>query len=104
MDEPLAMMREFRARRSLIVDGLNSLPGVSCRLPAGAFYAFPNVGALPVSAPELAVRLLEERGVAVLAGTAFGEVGRDNLRLSYANSQENITEAIERMRSFIAEL
>ena len=103
MDEPDAMMREFRARRSLIVDGLNSLPGVSCRMPAGAFYAFPNVGALPISAPELAARLLEERGVAVLAGTAFGDVGREHLRLSYANSQTNITEAIERMRGFIAE-
>jgi aspartate/methionine/tyrosine aminotransferase len=104
MDEPAAMMREFRLRRSLVVDGLNSLDGVSCRMPAGAFYAFPNVGALPLPAAEMATRLLEECGVAVLAGTAFGEVGRDNLRLSYANSQENISEAIARMRGFIAGL
>jgi aspartate/methionine/tyrosine aminotransferase len=104
MDAPAAMMREFRLRRRLVVDGLNSLDRVSCRMPAGAFYAFPNVGALPIPAPELATRLLEECGVAVLAGTAFGEVGRDNLRLSYANSQENITEAIARMRGFIAAL
>ena len=104
MDEPAAMMDEFRRRRDLIVDGLRSLPGVSCRLPAGAFYVFPNVAGVPLPAPDLARRLLDEAGVAVLAGSAFGEVGRDNLRLSYANSQENLTEAIARMRGFIEAL
>ena len=104
MDEPAAMMRQFRVRSEPDRRRAQLAPGVSCRMPPGAFYAFPNVGALPVSAPELAARLLEERGVAVLAGTAFGDVGREHLRLSYANSQENITEAIERMRGFIAEL
>jgi aspartate aminotransferase len=103
-DEPLAMVEEFRRRRTVVVDGLNSLPGVSCRTPAGAFYVFPNVAGVPLPAAELAARLLEEAGVAVLAGTAFGEIGRDNLRLSYANSQENLREAIMRMRTFIEQL
>jgi aspartate aminotransferase len=70
-------------------------------MPSGAFYVFPNVGDLPVPAPELADRLLEEAGVALLAGTAFGQVGRNNLRLSYANSQENIERALERMRELL---
>ena len=100
-DGPEAMMVEFRRRRDLIVAGLNDLPGVSCRMPHGAFYAFPNVGGVPIPAEELAGRLLDEAGVAVLAGTAFGQVGEKNLRLSYANSQENLGHALERMRSFI---
>jgi aspartate/methionine/tyrosine aminotransferase len=103
-DEPRAMVEEFRARRDLIVAGLNGLPGVSCRLPRGAFYVFPNVGGAPIAAEELADRLLEEAGVAVLAGTAFGRVGKDNLRLSYANSRENLTRALERMRVFLEAL
>jgi aspartate/methionine/tyrosine aminotransferase len=104
LDDVHAMREEFRARRDLVVDGLNALPGVTCRRPAGAFYAFPNVGATPLDADELARRLLEEAGVAVLAGSAFGEVGRENLRISYANSQENLREALARMRSFLEEL
>ena len=100
-DDVAAMVAEFRARRDLIVEGLNALPGVSCRTPKGAFYVFPNVSKTPVSAEVLASRLLEEADVAVLAGTAFGEVGRGNLRLSYANSQENLARALERMRGFI---
>ena len=103
--EPVgAMLDEFRRRRDLVVEGLNGLPGVSCRVPRGAFYAFPNVGDVPISAAELADRLLEEAGVALLAGTAFGEVGKDNLRLSYANSQENIERALERMRALLEAL
>ena len=103
-DEPRAMVEEFRARRDLIVAGLNALPGVACRLPRGAFYVFPNVGEAPIGAEKLASRLLEEAGIAVLAGTAFGRVGKDNLRLSYANSRENLTRALERMRDFLATL
>ncbi|HEU5264596.1 MAG TPA: pyridoxal phosphate-dependent aminotransferase [Gaiellaceae bacterium] len=103
-DEPRAMVEEFRVRREVIVSGLNELPGLSCRLPRGAFYAFPNVRAVPLGAEELASRLLEEAGVAVLAGTAFGRVGKDNLRLSYANSRENLTRALDRMRDFLAGL
>ncbi len=100
-DEVDAMMAEFRERRSLLVDGLNALPGVSCRMPHGAFYAFPNIAGTGFTADELARRLLEEAGVAVLSGTAFGRVGCDNLRLSYANSRPNLTRALERMREFL---
>ena len=103
-DEPRAMMEEFRRRRDLVVAGLNDLPGVTCRNPRGAFYAFPNVAAVPLAADELAARLLDEAGVALLAGSAFGEVGRENLRISYANSQENLARALDRMRDFLADL
>src|SRR3954467_3718215 len=103
-DEVTAMVAEFAARRDLVVDGLNALPGVSCLSPRGAFYVFPNVADAPVSAEELADRLLEEAGVAVLAGTAFGAQGADHLRLSYANSQANLTRALERMDAFLRAL
>jgi aspartate/methionine/tyrosine aminotransferase len=104
MDEVHAMMAEFERRRELVVDGLNALPGVSCRRPRGAFYAFPNVRELPIGAEELATRLLDEAGVAVLAGSAFGRVGVDNLRLSYANSRENLGAALARMRDLLETL
>ena len=100
-DEVEAMLAEFRARRALVVEGLNGLPGVSCRTPRGAFYAFPNVAGTGFSADELAARLLDEADVAVLSGTAFGRVGKDNLRLSYANSRENLARAIERVGAFL---
>jgi aspartate/methionine/tyrosine aminotransferase len=103
MDDVQAMMAEFRARRQLVVEGLNEVPGVSCRWPRGAFYAFPNVAATGFDADELARRLLDEAGVAVLSGSAFGRVGATNLRLSYANSRPNLTEALERMRAFLTE-
>jgi aspartate aminotransferase len=103
-DEPRAMVEEFRARRELVVAGLNELPGVSCRTPRGAFYAFPNVSGVPLDADELADRLLQEAGVAVLAGSAFGDHGRDNLRISYANSRENLGLALERIGDFLAAL
>jgi aspartate/methionine/tyrosine aminotransferase len=101
MDGPDAMVEEFRRRRDLVVAGLDALPGVSCRVPAGAFYAFPNVAGAPVGAAELAGRLLEEAGVAVLAGSAFGAAGRDHLRISYANSRANLERALERMDAFL---
>ena len=104
MDEPRAMVAEFQRRRDLVVDGLNRLPGVSCRLPRGAFYAFPNVADVPLPAEELATRLLEEAGVALLAGSAFGEVGADNLRVSYATSQENLERALARIEGFLHSL
>ena len=103
-DEPRAMIEEFRARRDLIVQGLNALPGVSCRVPRGAFYAFPNVADVPISADELATRLLDEAGVALLAGSAFGRVRVDNIRISYANSRENLERALERMDDFLRAL
>ncbi|MBI4589243.1 MAG: pyridoxal phosphate-dependent aminotransferase [Candidatus Rokubacteria bacterium] len=92
------MVAEFRRRRDLIVDGLNKLPGVSCRSPRGAFYVFPNVSALRRPAGEIADLLLNEGGVAILAGTAFGQHGEGYLRLSYATSEANLRKALDRMR------
>ncbi len=103
-DEINAMMAEFDRRRVAVVEGLNSLPGVTCRDPKGAFYAFPNVSGTGQNAKTVADRLLQESGVAVLSGTAFGEHGEGYLRLSYANSLENIQEAIELMRGKLEEM
>jgi aspartate/methionine/tyrosine aminotransferase len=98
------MVAEFRRRRDLIVEGLNRLPGVSCRSPRGAFYVFPNVKALKRPSAEVAEVLLNEAGVAALGGTAFGEYGEGYLRLSYANSEANLRKALERMRPICARL
>ncbi len=95
------MLEEFRARRDLIVAGLDDLPGVECISPAGAFYAFPNVSGTGRSATELADLLLEEAGVACLSGTAFGRHGEGHLRLSYANSRENISRALDRIHEVL---
>jgi aspartate/methionine/tyrosine aminotransferase len=103
-DEVAAMLAEFRVRRDTVVDGLNALPGVTCRTPPGAFYAFPNVSGVPLGADDLAVRLLEEAGVAVLAGSAFGRAGQDHLRISYAASREQLAEALRRMEDFLSRL
>jgi aspartate/methionine/tyrosine aminotransferase len=92
------MVAEFRRRRDLLVDGLNRLPGVSCRRPRGAFYVFPNVTGTGRKSAEVADRLLQEAGVAVLSGAAFGAHGEGYLRISYANSEANLTKALERMR------
>ncbi len=95
-------MREaFDARRRIVVEELNKLPNVSCVEPGGAFYAFPNIQATGKSAKELETALLEEAGVAAIAGTSFGEYGEGYLRLSYANSTENIQEAIGRMGTWL---
>ncbi len=93
-DEVDAMLAEFRRRRNAVVAGLNALRGVSCVMPRGAFYAFPNISGTGLAARDLADRLLQEAGVAVLAGTAFGAYAEGYLRLSYANSLENIEEAL----------
>ncbi len=98
------MVAEFKRRRDLIVEGLNKLPGVSCRSPKGAFYVFPNVKALKRPSAEVAEAILTQAGVAVLGGQAFGEYGEGYLRLSYANSAENIRKALERMRPVLARL
>jgi aspartate/methionine/tyrosine aminotransferase len=103
-DEAEKMVREFRKRRDIIVEGLNEIPGVSCKLPAGAFYAFPNIKSFRRPAKEIADYLLNEAGVAALSGTAFGEYGEGYLRFSYANSIENIQEALKRMREALARL
>jgi aspartate/methionine/tyrosine aminotransferase len=103
-DAVAEMLAEFRRRRDAVVTGLNELPGVTCRWPKGAFYAFPNVAGVGVPAEELATRLLDEAGVAVLAGSAFGRVGAGNLRLSYATSLDRIDAALARMRDFLGRL
>lgn len=98
------MRQEFLRRRSLLVDGLNAIPGVRCAVPRGAFYAFPDVRSLPIPADELATRLLEEAGVATLAGTAFGAGGAGHLRISYAASEQGLHEALRRTAAFVAGL
>ncbi|MBI3634898.1 MAG: aminotransferase class I/II-fold pyridoxal phosphate-dependent enzyme, partial [Candidatus Rokubacteria bacterium] len=92
------MVAEFKRRRDLVVDGLNRLPGVSCQRPRGAFYVFPNVTGTGRPSAEVAERCLNEAGVAVLSGTAFGAHGEGFLRLSYANSEANLRLALERLR------
>ncbi len=98
------MLEEFRARRDLIVSGLNELPGVECATPKGAFYAFPRITGTGLSAQSLADTLLEEAGVACLSGTGFGEHGEGHVRLSYANSRENIARALERMDDVLSRI
>lgn len=96
-DAVMQMRDEFKRRRDAIVSGLNAIEGIHCLKPAGAFYVFPNVTQIPLSADALADYLMESAGVAVLSGTAFGKAGDGYLRLSYANSLENIEEALRRM-------
>jgi aspartate/methionine/tyrosine aminotransferase len=95
------MRSEFDKRRKLVVEGLNKLPGVSCITPKGAFYAFPNVKQTGWKAKPLANALLDETGVALIGGPDFGILGEGYLRLSYANSAENILRALERMDGFL---
>jgi len=98
------MVAEFRRRRDFLVPALNGIPGIRCIEPGGAFYAFPNVSALPIEAGELANRLLEEAGVALLDGSSFGSHGSDHLRISYATSLENLDHAVERIGDFVTTL
>lgn len=101
-DAVAEMAAAFDARRRFVVDGLNRLPGVSCVVPKGAFYAFPNVSKTGFKAKALASALLEEAGVATIGGPDFGVHGEGYIRLSYANSRENIARALERMGEFLA--
>ena len=94
-DEPQKMVEAFRQRRDVIVDGLNQIPGFRCLRPKGAFYVFPNIEGTGKSSREMQDFLLNEAGVASLAGTSFGEYGEGFLRFSYANSVENIRKALE---------
>jgi aspartate aminotransferase len=103
-DEALKMVKAFDARRKVVVEELNKLPGVSCVEPGGAFYAFPNISRTGLKAKEFERRLLEDAGVATVAGTSFGSYGEGYLRLSYANSTENIREAIGRMDGWLRSL
>ena len=93
------MVKIFQARRDRIVELLNSVEGVSCRLPKGAFYVFPNTKALSDDSPKLAEFLLQEGGIALLSGTSFGTVGQGYLRLSYATSVEMLEEGVRRMKA-----
>jgi len=102
-DAVAEMVAEFDARREIVVDGLNALPGVTCVTPKGAFYAFPNISGTGHKAKPLASALLEDSGVAVIGGPDFGTLGEGYIRLSYANSQENILRALDRMRRHLEE-
>jgi aspartate/methionine/tyrosine aminotransferase len=95
------MVKAFAERREMIVAALNGLPGIRCAQPGGAFYTFPNISGTGYDARAFQSRLLDEEGVATIAGTSFGAFGEDYIRFSYANSLEAITEAIERIRRFL---
>jgi aspartate aminotransferase len=101
-DEVARMVAEFDKRRKVVVDGLNRLPGMSCATPKGAFYAFPNIKRTGWKAKQLASSLLEDAGVAVIGGPDFGILGEGYMRVSYANSTENILKALARMGDFLA--
>jgi len=103
-DEVDAMVETFRKRRDFIVAGLNEIPDVSCITPKGAFYVFPNVKKIKMSTQELEHYLLNEAGVAILSGTAFGKYGDGYLRFSYANSIENIGKALEKMKDALEKI
>ncbi len=103
-DSVTTMVDEFRKRRDWLVAALNELPGISCVTPRGAFYAFPNVCETGLSSDDFASRLLEEAGVATLAGNSFGPCGDGYVRLSYANSLENLEEGMRRMKHFLESL
>jgi aspartate aminotransferase len=101
-DEMRAMHEEFRVRRDVMVEGLNALPGVKCFVPRGAFYVFPNITGTGVKSADLAKQLLEQAGVACLSGTAFGSFGEGYLRLSYANSIENLKFGLQNIGDFLS--
>jgi aspartate aminotransferase len=101
-DEVAKMIAEFDRRRKVVVEGLNRLPGVSCATPKGAFYAFPNVKRTGWKAKPLASTLLEDAGVALIGGPDFGVLGEGYVRVSYANSTENILRALDRAGEFLA--
>ena len=98
------MKNEYRKRREIMLNGLNSIPGISCLPPKGAFYAFPNIKKLGLSSRDFAIRLLKEQRTVVVPGNGFGEGGEGFIRLSYATSEENIREGLKRMGAFIDSL
>ena len=103
-DAVLQMVEEFRRRREVIVNGLNAIKGISCMKPEGAFYAFPNITGTGMKSKEFADYLLNTAGVSVLSGSSFGGFGEGYLRLSYANSVENIEAALERMDKAVRQI
>ena len=103
-DEAKKFVEEFRKRREVIVNGLNKINGITCKMPHGAFYVFPNVKSFGIQSKKLADQILQDGGVAVLSGTAFGAFGEGYLRLSFANSIENINKAVERISELVKKL
>jgi aspartate/methionine/tyrosine aminotransferase len=103
-EQAAGMVHEYQRRRDMIVEGLRRIPGVTCRTPAGAFYVFPNIRAFGRQSAEVTDHLLDDGGVAVLPGSAFGEHGEGHLRLSYATSSELIAAGLERMRKSLGKL
>ena len=103
-DEPARMVAEFKKRREIIVSGLNNIKGITCKKPRGAFYVFPNITGTGMDCRKLSDYLLNEAGVAVLPGTSFGRYGEGYLRLSFANSIENIKKALERISNALEKL
>jgi len=103
-DEPKKMVEEFRRRREVIVSGLNKIKGIKCKKPHGAFYVFPNVKSFGMDCKKVSDYLLNKAGVAVLSGTAFGSYGEGYLRLSFANSVENIKKALQRISETLEQL
>lgn len=103
-DEARKFVDEFKRRREVIVSGLNKINGITCKKPRGAFYVFPNVKSFGIQSKKLADQILQDAGVAVLSGTAFGSYGEGYLRLSFANSVENINKAMERISELVKKL
>ena len=103
-DEVGKMVAEFKRRRDIIVDGLNSIPRFSCLNPKGSFYVFPNIRQFGIASQKMEDFLMEEAGVAALTGTSFGEFGEGYIRFSYANSVENIRKALEKIKTATAKL
>ena len=102
--ESRAMMDDFRRRRDIFISGLNEVEGISCQYPDGAFYAFPNVSRIPMSADDFADYLLDDAGVATLPGSAFGVHADNHLRMCFANSVENLERAVDRIADAVKRL
>ena len=100
-EDTQAMVKEFKSRRDIMVSGLNSLPGITCNNPKGAFYAFPNITNTGMSSSDFEKRMLNDAGVSLLSGTAFGVMGEGYIRVTFANSRENLNEALKRMKEFL---
>jgi aspartate/methionine/tyrosine aminotransferase len=103
-EEVIRMREAFRERRDWVVPALNEIPGITCRTPGGAFYAFPNIESFGIDSHTFCTRLLREAGVAAAWGTSFGSYGEGHFRLSFANSLENLKIAVDRIASFAAQL
>jgi aspartate/methionine/tyrosine aminotransferase len=98
------MVAEYQRRRNIIVDGLNDIPGFSCQKPQGAFYAFPNIQQTGINSGDLANLILDQAGVALLPGSSFGDYGDGYLRLSYANSVENIERGLDKIKRAVRQI